>query len=484
MASLKSSKVPHDVFISHSVKDKAVADAICAELERCDLRCWIAPRDIAPGENWAASILRAIAEGRMMVLVFSSHTSGSHHVCREVERAVNAGIPIAPVRIEGLKPVDDLEYFLSMSHWFDAFLPPQERRLSEFVEQLARLLSKPISGVPQLGTQINFLSNRNEAESLYITARYHWDKRTEAGLRKSIAGFTQALDKDPMFAKAWAGLADAYHQLALWGHAPPAAACEKAKTAAIRAVELDPKLAEAHTARAVILKDYEWNFSEAERSFRRALELNIDYAVAHQWLGECLSCMGRHTEAIAELKLAHALDPFSTTINATLARHGFFYSRKYSEAEVQLKGILDVDPDFWIAQSFMGWVQLFQENIPEALTRFQIARTLDDNPETLLGLGYALAIAGENARAHSLIDELISLSHRRYVAPVNIALLYAGIGNKDRAFDWLDKAFEDRSQWLSELHVDPAYDPLRSDSRFVDLARRLTGHLTARQFPG
>jgi tetratricopeptide (TPR) repeat protein len=180
-----------------------------------------------------------------------------------------------------------------------------------------------------------------EAYRLYLNGRYYWNKRTEDGLRKSIAFCYQALDKDPTHALAWAGLADAYHQLGIWGHAPPTSACPRAKSAALKAIELDDSLGEAHTSLAVILKDYDWDFTGAERTFHRALELNPAHALTHQWYGECLACMGRHSEAIAALRRAQDLDPLSININTAVGRHGFFFARQYDNAIGQLRKTID-----------------------------------------------------------------------------------------------------------------------------------------------
>jgi serine/threonine protein kinase/Tfp pilus assembly protein PilF len=312
-----------------------------------------------------------------------------------------------------------------------------------------------------------------DAYRLYLKGRHYWNKRTEDGLRKSIAFFYQALDTEPDYAPAWAGLADAYHQLGLWGHAPPTTACPKAKSAALKAIQLDESLGEAHTTLAVILKDYDWDFVGAERAFRRALEFTPDQALTHQWYGECLACMGRHAEAIAQLRRAQELDPLSLSIGTTLARHGFFYAREYAEAAHQLRKTIATDPTFWIAQNFLGWVYLFQGLSVEALGAFEAARTLDDTPETLVGLGYCHATSGQPAKAQESLDALSELARHRYVAPVNLAVIYAGLGDKVQAFSWLEKACDDHSQWLSEIRVDPAFDSLRADQRFVTLLRRM-----------
>jgi tetratricopeptide (TPR) repeat protein len=311
------------------------------------------------------------------------------------------------------------------------------------------------------------------ASALYLKARHYWNKRTEEGLRASIAFFNQALDREPTFALAWAGLADAYHQLGHWGLAPPGTAYPRGKSAASRAIELDESLTEAHLALAVILKDYDWDFAGAERVFRRALQQKLDHASGHQWCGQCLACMGRHEEAIAELRRAREIDPLALINDAVLARHGYFFARRYDQAREQLLETILTDPHFWIAQNFLGWVCLFQGDVAEALAAFGKAQELDDNPETLVGLGYGHAVAGQPAKAKECLDALTRLAPRRYLAPINLALVFTGLGDRDRAFTWLARACEDHSQWLSEVRVDPAFDPLRSDDRFDALIQRM-----------
>jgi tetratricopeptide (TPR) repeat protein len=211
----------------------------------------------------------------------------------------------------------------------------------------------------------------------------------------------------------------------------------------------------------------------AARAYQRALELSPHYALAHAWYGECLACMGRHAEAIAELRLAQDLDPLSTSISTSLGRHGFFFARMYDEAAKQLRMTIATDSAFWVAHNFLGWVYLFQSNYREAFTAFQTASRLDDNPETLVGLGYTHAKLGQSAKAQECLDALMELARRRYVAPVNPAIVLIGLEEMDQAFAWLARAYDDHSQWLSESLVDPVFDPLRSEPRFAHLLERL-----------
>ncbi len=335
----------------------------------------------------------------------------------------------------------------------------------------------PGARAPQEGRNPGQAPRSDEVSRLYLTARYFLEKRTEESNRKSIATYYQILDRDPSFAPAWAGLAFAYHLLGVRGHASPTSASPKGKSAALQALELDDSLAEAHTSLAAILLDHDWDFAGAERAFRRALELKPDYAVAHQLYGKCLACMGRHAEAIAAIRRAQQLHPLATIFSATLGRHGYFYARRYDEAVREFRKTIETDPTFWIAHYFLGWAHVCQGNFPEALKAFTTASQLDDNPEMLVGLGYAHAASAQPAKAREALDALTALGQRRYVNPVNQGIVYIGLGDWDQAFTWLEKAVEEHAEWLCKIRVDPVFDPLRSDSRFLDLQRRVTGNV-------
>ncbi len=321
----------------------------------------------------------------------------------------------------------------------------------------------------------HFPPGHDQAYRLYEAACYYLEKRTEEGLRKSIATCYQALDKDPSFALAWATLAHGYRLLGGSGHVSPTSVCPKGKSAALRAIALDDSLGQAHTALAAILMDYDWDLVRAERSFQRALELNADNALAHRWYGKCLACMGRYPEAIAEIRIAQNLDPLAMNISSVLGRTGFFFARLYDQAVQQLRKAVDTEPTFWIAHAHLGWAYLFQGKIPEALSAFATARQLDDNPETLMGLGYAYASSAEVEKAKDTIDTLMELARHRYVDPINLAIVYIGLEDKDQAFVWLEKACEEHSEWVCKIRVDPVFDSLRSDSRFSTVIRRITG---------
>lgn len=312
-----------------------------------------------------------------------------------------------------------------------------------------------------------------EAYQCYLKGRYHWNKRTAEGLKKSITWFEQALEHDPTYAAAYAGIADAYLNLGGWGHVPFREAYPLAKAAAARALAIDDTLAEAHVSLAMVQKEYDWDWVAAGRGYERALALNPGYAVAHQWYGEYLAALGRHDEAIAALQRAAELDPLSLIIQATLGRHGYYAARRYGEAIAQLRKTLELGEDFWVAHLWLSLAYAQAGQLPEAVAEARTACHLDDNPEALAGLGYALGLTGQRREAEETLTEAQRLSSQRYVSPVVPALILIGLGEHSQALDWLERAHADRAQMMSELRSEPAFDPLRADPRFADLLHRV-----------
>jgi TolB-like protein/Tfp pilus assembly protein PilF len=322
-----------------------------------------------------------------------------------------------------------------------------------------------------------------EAYQLYLKGRHHWNKRTAEGLKNSIKLFEQAIDIDPTYALAYAGVADAYLNLGGWGHVEFREAYPRAKAAAARALAIDETLAEAHVSLAMAMKEYDWDWPGAGRAYERALELNPNYAVAHQWYGEYLAAVGRHPEAIAAFKRAIDLDPLSLIIHASLGRHGYYFARQYDQAIAQLQKTLDMDENFWVARLWLGWTYANIGRLSEALSELQTGRRLDNNLEIVAALGYTYGRAGQRIEAQQVLDELQLLSRRQYVSPMLGALIAIGMGEHERAFGWLEQCYADRAQMLSELKAEPAFDPLRADPRFSDLLRRV-GLEAARQKKG
>jgi len=312
-----------------------------------------------------------------------------------------------------------------------------------------------------------------EAYQRYLRGRYFWNKRTAEGLKKGLEYFSKATEKDPGYALAYAGLADCYNLLSYYSVLPPKDSFPKAKAAAVKALEFDDTLAEAHTSLALAAMAYERDWASAEKEYKRAIELNPNYPTAHQWYAEFLAAMGRSDEAISEIHRAQELDPLSLITNAA---EGFinYYAHRYDQATAQLQKLLELDEHFWPARWFLGRAYVAQGNYREAIAEFEKARTLPgDSTGVIIELGYAYAVSGKRAEARKMIGELMEQSKRNYVSPYGIAMIYVGLGDKVQAFNWLQKAHEERTWDLVYLKVDPKLDSLRPDPRFAELLRRL-----------
>jgi TolB-like protein/DNA-binding winged helix-turn-helix (wHTH) protein/Flp pilus assembly protein TadD len=312
-----------------------------------------------------------------------------------------------------------------------------------------------------------------EAYQLYLKGRYFWNKVTEESLKKSVECFNQAIDKDPNYALAFAGLADTYVLASFFGMVSPAESYGKARVAATKALEIDDKLGEAHATLALILIWYEWNWPAGEAEFKRAIELSPNSATAHQGYGRALYMIGRFDESLAELKRAKELDPLSIIIDADM-ESVFFFARRYDESINQNRKILAMDSRFVFAYLDLS-VALEQTGKPqEAITELQKALSLEnENPFVLSLLGFNYSRMGAKEKAQDIIKRLTELSRRKYVSPMLIARVYAGLGNRDQAFESLEQGYQGRDYNLPYLRVDQTFDRLRSDPRFSVLVRRI-----------
>jgi TolB-like protein/Tfp pilus assembly protein PilF len=316
-------------------------------------------------------------------------------------------------------------------------------------------------------------TENTEAYQLYLKGRYYWNKRTPDGIQKAIEYFQEAIEKDPSYALAYAGLADCYHVPA--NPLPPRERMPLAKAAAMRALQLDDTLVEAHAALARVLFQYDWDWSAAEKEFKRAIELNPRYAPAHQWYGSYLSATGRLREADAEEKRAQELEPLSLITNFEVAL-AFYFSRNYGQAIDQFQKTLELDPNFPPPHTYLPAAYEQKGMFEEAITGLQRAITVTKGADKILAmasLGHVYAVSGRKTEARKILAELQRLSEHSYVPAHDVALVYAGLGERDKAFAWLDKAYEEHSFNLSNLKVEPRFDPLRSDPRFADLLRRI-----------
>jgi len=337
-------------------------------------------------------------------------------------------------------------------------------------EKVTEALALKLSGEEQTGLAKRYTENA-EAYQLYLLGRFYWNKRSEEGIKKAIAYFDQAIEKDPNYALAYAGLSQCYIVLDAYYLLPPQEAIPKAKAAATRALEIDDTLAEAYAALATYY--YDWDWPAAERQFKRAIELNPNYATAHQWYAEFLVNQGRFDEGIAEIKRARELDPLSLIINTVLGR-SLYQARQYDQGIEQLRNTIEMDPNFVPAHRHLGQAYEAKGMYSEAVAEMQKAVTLSGStPEYMAVLGQAYALSGKRAEAMKIVEELKEQSKQRYISACGIALIYAGLGEKDRAFEWLEKAYQEHDYGLIYIRVAPGLESLRSDPRFADLVRRV-----------
>jgi TolB-like protein/Flp pilus assembly protein TadD len=314
-----------------------------------------------------------------------------------------------------------------------------------------------------------------EAYQFYLKGRYFWNKRTEAGLEKGIRYFQQAIEADPNYALAYVGVADSYNFLGAFGIAilPPGEAIPKARSAALRALEIDASLAEAHASIAFVRLYHEWDWAGAEKAFQRAIALNPNYAPAHQWYSHLLMSRGRTSEAILSARRAAEIDPLSLPAGMNMAWQ-YYWSRQYDLAVECLHKILDIDPNFEQGHWGLGLAYEGKGMLEEAATEFQKAIELSgSNAVYVAALGHACAIGANKKAALEIRARLEEQLKTKYVSPYWMATLQAGLGEIDLAFQWLEKAYEERSGGLIWLAVDPRMDNLRADSRFAALLRRV-----------
>jgi eukaryotic-like serine/threonine-protein kinase len=307
-----------------------------------------------------------------------------------------------------------------------------------------------------------------EAYQLYLKGRYWSERLTQEGFQKAVEFFMRAIEKDPAYALAYTGLADAYYWVSNM-YLPPKEAMEKSRWAAMRAIERDSLLGEAHLSLALVKMAYDFDWPGSEVEFHRAIELNPGFAWAHFWFGRYLAFMGRFEEAAAELERAKQLDPLSPFISIEVGLPPMLM-RQYDKALENARNVVEANPSFYFAHYVLGDQYIQKGDYARAITEFQAALRLDDSPVILAGLGKAYAAAGDTTKANSIVRDL---SARPYPPPYDIALIYCVMGMKGQAVQWLEKAYEDRNEELIWLKEDPRVDPLRSDPRFVSLIKKL-----------
>jgi DNA-binding winged helix-turn-helix (wHTH) protein/TolB-like protein/Flp pilus assembly protein TadD len=335
-------------------------------------------------------------------------------------------------------------------------------------EKIISALELKLTGEEQRRLTKRYTENV-EAYQLYVNGRFYWEKRTEEGLQRAIEYFTEAIEKDPNYALAYAGLADSYALLGVF-HLAPKEAFPKAKEAALNALRIDDRLGEAHAALGHIKVQYEYDWAGAEKEYKRAIDLNPNYANAHLFYSIHLAMMGRFNEALAGANRAQELEPSSLFIYTGVGV-SLYYARRYDEAINQLKRVLDMNPNIDLARSVLGHAYLQKGMYEQAIAEFQ--KRMTPATGTYGDLGQAYGLSGRRGEALKEIYELHELSKHRYVAAYNLALIYASLGDKNNALDWLEKAYEDRSTLLIWIRVDPRLDNLRSEPRFKAVIKRM-----------
>jgi TolB-like protein/class 3 adenylate cyclase/Tfp pilus assembly protein PilF len=312
-----------------------------------------------------------------------------------------------------------------------------------------------------------------EAYQLYLTGRYHYARLIPPEIRAAMTFYQQAIDRDPKYALAYFGLAEANRSLAITSDVPSKDSLPQAKTAAQKALAIDDSLAEAHASLSFSLVWFDWDWAAAERESQRAITLNPNSAMAHFSHAHLLSDLGRHDEAVADAMRAVELDPLFFLYRAIGALF-LHHAGRNEEARVQLEKTFELDPNFWIAHLTLGKVYTQQRKYPEAIAEFEKAKELSrGNSEAIASIGYVAALARDNARARAVLDELKTLSNQHYIPPVNIALVYNGLGDQDEALAHLERACDERDVRLPLLKVDPRWDSFRSNPRFVAILKRI-----------
>jgi len=312
-----------------------------------------------------------------------------------------------------------------------------------------------------------------QAYQAYLQGRYLWNQRSETSLQDAIAQFRLAIDLDTRFALAYAALADAHTTLGYLGYFTPVSTFPIARPYALKALELDPQLAQAHAALAYIKFYFDWDWAGARQEFARAIELNANDPVSHQWYAVYLLASGQPGRAFDEVQLAHRLDPLSLAINTDIGFH-HYYNGRYQEAVAQLQSVLAMKSDFLLAHLWLARALLELRRFDAALAATAVAESKARDWSVLVtARGFTYAMAGKTSEARAVLREMDALARQRFVTSYGIALVHAGLEHKDEAFSWLDRAFEERSHWLVWLRLDPRWKNLHDDPRFAALIEKI-----------
>ncbi len=381
---------------------------------------------------------------------------------RLVKRGDNLNITVELVDVRNNKSLWGEQYERKMSD-----LLATQREIAAAITQKLQL---KLGGREAKGITKRYTDN-NEAYQLYLKGRFHFARRTDEDIRRSIELFQQAIKLDPNFALAYVGVSESYNVMPSYPYMSPNEANPLAKAAVAKALEIDPDLPEAHTVAGMIAATYDWDWVKAEREFKRSLELDPNLAITHyRYAWTYLSPMGRHDEAIAEMKRAMELEPLSLTQGANFAAV-YLYARQFDKALDQAKKTYDLDPNLVTGQNWMCHSYDVNGMYPESLAISE--KAAQSNRSLLSALGYAYAKSGQRQKAEAVMKQLKEIEKTKYVANYWLAIVYAALGEKDAAFAELEKAYQEHDWFIQRLRIDPFMDPLRDDPRFKDFVRRL-----------
>ena len=341
----------------------------------------------------------------------------------------------------------------------------------EIAREISQTLRLQLSGEQKQQLARRYTDN-SEAYQLYLKGRFYWNKRSESGLLKALDYYQQAIDKDPTYALAYAGLAETYMPLGFYGWLPPREAMPKAKAAGLKALQIDGNLGEAYAALAAITQNFDWDLAQSKKYYQQAFALKPDYPIAHGWYSGLLSAIGQYDEAVVEAKRGQELDPLSPVLSYQVEA-AYYYSRQYDKAIEQGQKTEELDPSFPLTYVILGRAYALKGMCREAMAQFEAySRVRGSSPWGMGSESYTYARCGERAKALKVIDDLVDLSKQRYVGTGSFAVAYLGLGDKEQCFSWLEKAYQEKGTVIFSMKVDPMWDPVRNDPRFVDLLQR------------
>lgn len=433
--------------------------------------------------------------GRLRVMARSTvfRYKGREIDARKIGKELGVrAVLVGTVRQSGSSLVFDVEMIDSEdgAHLWGAKYTRQISDLLVLQEDLAKEITENLRvrlNSTEEGKMAKRYTDDPRAYQLYLKGRYFWGTRTVAGVKKAIKCFREATTYDPKYSLAFAGIADAYFLFSNCGLRPPRETVRKARKAALKALEIDAELGEAHVSLGNIKSSFDLDWAGAEKEFKLAIELNPYYPPARHYYANFLAKVGRLNEALAEIEAARDLDPSCRGVNLTMGKI-YYFLRRYDEAIKKAQDMLEFEPNFGLANGLKGITHIELGRHANAVrelksmiglsagdyrTRGGAGSLSNSDPEAIALLGYAYARQGKHRKARQLVDDLVKLKEKSYLQPHNLALIYIGLGEKDKAFEWLEKALADNSSTLTFIKVSPLFDSLREDARYVRLVQQL-----------